>query len=551
MLNLMDKLGEINPQFLRELKGRLKISHLFLAVSISLLGQLILFLDFQTQLPPSPIELPFAHKYCTGQLKYGIADCILDNYNHVMINWQLWYQDVFNLLSLMAIFVLLVGGTYLLINDLATEERRDTLNFIRLSPQSPQSILLGKILGVPILLYIVVLLAIPFHFWLGLNAKIPLNQIFVFYLILLLATFFYYSSALLFGLVGSWLNGFQAWLGSTFMLGFLLFTEALLKHSITRTHPLLVFGLISPKYFIAHFSDSSTLADFHGFGLPLGDSFALSIGFTLSIYFMGIYFIWQSLQHCYRDPNATMLSKQQSYLLTTSCAVITLGCANWHSEVKENLIILLLLNLGLFLYMIAALTPNRQTLQDWARYQHIYSVKHPGKRKLIKDLIWGEKSPSVLAIAINALIAITSISVYISLSLASSHGWDKINGFAALIFAFSLVVIYAALAQLLLFMKNQQRLLWTNGIVAAVIILPPILLFMLFSDPGNQSFLWFFSIVAPAIFLFPPTNYSLSVMDAFLAILGHAGILGLLLWQIKRQLQKAGASATKILLAEN
>ncbi|AHJ30493.1 hypothetical protein NSP_41930 [Nodularia spumigena CCY9414] len=36
-----------------------------------------------------------------------------------------------------------------------------------------------------------------------------------------------------------------------------------------------------------------------------------------------------------------------------------------------------------------------------------------------------------------------------------------------------------------------------------------------------------------------------------LAIVVHAGILSLLLFQIKRQLQKAGESATKTLLAEN
>ncbi|MDB9303755.1 MULTISPECIES: hypothetical protein [Cyanophyceae] len=40
-------------------------------------------------------------------------------------------------------------------------------------------------------------------------------------------------------------------------------------------------------------------------------------------------------------------------------------------------------------------------------------------------------------------------------------------------------------------------------------------------------------------------------MVPMLAMLGHLSILSLLLFQIKRQLQKAGESATKTLLAEN
>ncbi|HYW19889.1 MAG TPA: hypothetical protein VE956_11380 [Nodularia sp. (in: cyanobacteria)] len=559
MLNLKYKLGELNPQFLRELKGRLKIRNVLLAIATSLLGQFILFMAYQTKLPQNPIKWPYSNTYCTGGSEYNRPECMLDNYGDVIINWQLWYQDIFKFLGLIAIFAILVGGTYLLINDLATEERRDTLNFIRLSPQSPQSILFGKMLGVPILLYVVVLLAIPLHLWLGLNAKIPLNQILIFYVIFLAASIFYYSGALLFGLIGSWLGGFQCWLGSAFVLGFLVLNQQyLLKYESVFQGPLIALRLMSPQHFIPNYSLNYEMANFHWFGLSLGNSLVMIIGFSLLVYFMGIYFIWQSLQRCYRDPNATMLSKRQSYLLTTSFTAITLGCANlqneaiksgYFSDIKDNLLFLIFLNFWLFLYLIAALMPNRQTLQDWARYQHIYRVNHPGKYKLVKDLIWGEKSPGVLAIAINALIVFTSTSVF--LSVPSSHGGSKISAFAALIFTFSLLIIYAALAQLLLFMKNEQRLLWTNGIVGAVIILPPIVLFMLFSDPRTQSFLWFFSIVAPSIFLFPPTNYSLNTMGCFLAIVGHASILGLLLFKTKRQLQKAGESATKALLTPN
>ncbi len=504
MLNFKYKLGELNPQFFREIKGRLKKANVLLVVFISFVFQFV-FLAFALD----------------GEL-----------------------QLVYNWLGVIQIIAIIVCGTYALINDLATEERRTTLNFIRLSPQSPQSIFVGKMLGVPILGNMFILLAIPFHVWLGVNAKLPLNQILFFYVILFAASIFYYSSALLFSLVGSWLGRSQAWLGSGFLSLFFIFTQKDLHGSVTEIPA--IFRLINPQYFIPDSANYLIFADFHWFGLPLGKSFIITAVFSLLVYSMGIYFIWQSIERCYHAPHATMLSKKQSYLLTTSFTAITLGCSTTLDA--EALLSLIFLNFGLFFYLIAALTPNRQTLQDWARYQHIYSVKHPGKHKLVKDLIWGEKSPALLAIAINALIVLTSLIAFIA--IASSQEVDKINALASVIFTFSLVVIYAAIAQLLLFMKNQQRLLYTNTALAVLIILPPIFLSLWFSHPGNLTLLWFFSIFAPTIFFFP-ANASLGAMVPILAMLGHLSILSLLLFQIKRQLQKAGESATKALLTAN
>jgi len=71
--------------------------------------------------------------------------------------------------------------------------------------------LVGKLLGVPILLYLVAGLAAPLHLWSGLAAEIPLSLILSFYGVLIASCLFFYSAALLFGLVGSWLGGFLGW----------------------------------------------------------------------------------------------------------------------------------------------------------------------------------------------------------------------------------------------------------------------------------------------------------------------------------------------------
>lgn len=557
--NWISQIGDLNPQLLREIKGRLQKRNVLLVITTSFLTQLGGFLYFQSLLPNShSIVYANSNRYCTGKYLDIAQECFLDGFGNVVINWQLWFQDIFSSLSIIGFFAIIVAGSYLIIHDLSTEERRDTLNFIRLSPQSPQSILLGKMLGVPILIYLGVLLAIPVHLWLGLNAQITWRSIFGFYIIVVTTSLFYFSGALLFGLVGSWLGGFQSWLGSGAVLGLLLLTQQGLKDEISYNYPFAVLKLIDPYYFIPNsLYNSSTelqLENFHWFALPLGNNWLTIIGFAVLTHLLGAYFIWQSLQRCFGDRNATMLSKQQSYLLTIAFTIITIGCANWpklvfsdynsNSALTENMAYLMFLNLFLFLYLIAALTPHRHILQDWARYRHLGN-QQGGKRNLIQDLIWGEKSPGVVAIALNAIIAISGLSLFV---LISSSGLDhKFHSLIALIFAGSLAVIYAVLTQLLLLMKNGQRLFWTNGILGVVIILPVVALAILFSNPGNHTFWWLLSVAAPLIALYP--SGKLSAMTTFLAIMAHAGILGLMLFRMTRQLKQVGESATRVLLA--
>ncbi|MBD2493146.1 hypothetical protein [Nostoc sp. FACHB-280] len=563
---LINYLGNGNPQLFRELKGRLKPRNILLTSALSLLGQFILFISFQAQLPTRYDAVQnLTHRYCTGTIKSDLPGCLADGFGNVIINWQLWSWDVFTWVNIIVSFGLLAAGSYLLINDLATEQRRDTLNFIRLSPQSPQSILLGKMLGVPALLYVAVILALPLHLWMGLNAKIPVMEIISFDAIVIGASFFYYSAALLFGLVGSWLGVFQPWLGIGALLGYLTFTKEALSYNFYANNPASFFGLLNPYFLMPYFDIEidekfsfaiPNFKSFHWFMLSIGESFITMAVFAVVVYFIGAYFFWQSLQRCFRDPNITMLSKKQSYLLTAVFNFIILGCADWKDlifdklprtySIQENFGFLMVLNLGLFLYLIAAITPGRQTLQDWTRYRHIEQTKELSKTSLIQDLIWGEKSPGILAIAINVIMSVTCLSCFALISQVSIE--SKTNAWMALVLAGSLAVIFAALTQLILFMKNEQRQLWAAGVLMSVIILPPIFLGIFFNRPENYPIVWLFSIAAPVIVLSPLSINGLP-LAYFLAILGHFAIATFLVSQLTRKLKKAGESATKALLA--
>ena len=164
--NLLLSFSDWNPQFFREVKGRLKNRNLTLTVLSSFLLQFALLFYFWAALP-APKVTP-SSRYCTGKAIYTYwHDCVLDAQGNVLVNWQIWWTDLFQALTWILPFILLIAGVYLLISDLAKEEQRGTLNFIRLSPQASQTILLGKLLGVPLLVYLGVLLAVPLHLWLA------------------------------------------------------------------------------------------------------------------------------------------------------------------------------------------------------------------------------------------------------------------------------------------------------------------------------------------------------------------------------------------------
>jgi hypothetical protein len=603
-LNLLDRLGNWNPQLFREIKGRLKVRNVAIAVGTSLLGQVILFLFWLGQLPGE--NTYFGDPYCRlsnpylgyqqqyrqlqGQfLRYsgskhydpekiqqlkGSIEEVKGRIQHLQkiqgnnlcppdaIDTQLWWHDhypqIFASLSIFVLFALLVVGTYMLISDLAGEERRGTLNFIRLSPQSPRSILSGKMLGVPILLYLAVVLTIPLQLGLGMSAQIPLVEIISFWAVLVASCAFFYSGALLFGLVSSWLGGFQAWLGSGAVLFFLWVAN---NKPIDYT-PFDWLNLFCPSVVLPYLVDRTgskytqfpfshgVIQNWEWFNLPIGATGFSLVIFALLNYSLWTGWIWQALKRCFCNPNATILSKRQSYWLVGCFEAVILGFAmgegqgyyfGWSN--LTNSLLIACFNLVLFLGLIAALSPHRQPLQDWARYRRssVSTRKGLWHRALVQDLILGGKSPSLIAIAINLVIAATPFFVWIL--LLPSDYIDKTKGLFSVAFFISLMMIYGSIFQLMLLMKTNKRSLWATATVAALNVLPPIIIVMLRIDSYENPTLWLFSTL-PWVGIEQAATTTM-----FMALLSEWVVLVLLNLQLTRQLRRAGDSASKALFA--
>ena len=290
-LHLLDHIGNWNPQLFREIKGRLKMGNMAIASALSLCGQLLLFMCFSALIPVAPphgeYTYPIYRTFCSFKNPDSYdPKCVRDALGNFTINWPQWWLEIFYWLSILSVLALLVAGTYMLVSDLDKEERRGTLNFIRLSPQSAKTIFLGKILGVPILLYLAAILAVPLHLYSGLAAQIPLNGILCFYIAVLASCALFYSAAMLFGLTTSWLGGFQPWLASGMAFVMCCVSALPLACHFTRTaFNLLTF--LSPLAILIYLPTSDN--ELQWFYLPVGTNIASGLALSLLVCGTGTY----------------------------------------------------------------------------------------------------------------------------------------------------------------------------------------------------------------------------------------------------------------------
>jgi hypothetical protein len=552
-LHLLDKIGNWNPQLFREIKGRLNIGNMAIASAFSLSGQLLLLMYYSAQIPVTPPNwnqtYPIYHRFCALETANSYEQgCVRDALGNLAINWPMWWLEIFIWLSILSALALLIAGTYMLVSDLDKEERRGTLNFIRLSPQSAKTIFLGKILGVPILLYLATILAVPMHLYAGLAAQIPLNEILCFYIAVAASCALFYSSAMLFGLTTSWLGGFQPWLASAtvfvvFGISWLPLTRAAWDALIFLS-PL---AILRYQLFLVNKTDFDSLIEdldkLQWFYSPVGTNIASGLALSLLVCGTGTYWMWQGWQRRFPNPSATVLSKRQSYLLVICCQVIFLGFALQSDPPagRANLICLLILNLVMFLALIAALTSDRQSLYDWARYrkQIVPSNQKLWRRYPILDLIWSDKSPAVVAIALNFLSSVIILTPWALLEKSEK------NGYWGVIFCLNLILIYAAITQLFLFTKTRNQEIWAACTVGGAILLPPLILSMLLLTPEKAPILWLSSTFGGFLF---SSSLAASGNTIFISILSQWSVLVLLNLKLRSQLKLAGESASKALL---
>ena len=551
----LQNLLESNPQLFREIKGKINGKNIFITSLLSVFIQAFIILLYFGQLPDIVRDRSQYSRYCTGlRGEYASSSLCIRDINGWAINWSLFWHDIFILFTIDSICILLTVGTFMIISDLVKEEKTGTLNFIRLSPQSASNILLGKIWGVPILVNFFIATIFPLHFISGLKANIPWYLILLFDLIVIASCAFYYSFSALFSLLKIEKAELKPWI-ATFILAFCLWITTLLFFDNHIDNLLvewiLIFNPITAlTYVLDPLAIPSNLVDYMSveslgqllfYEQPLWSRATTGIGFILFNYCLWTYWLWQGATHIFHNPTSTIFSKKQSYWLTGWFVFIALGFTIQDIDrysISDNFILLQFLLLIMFLGLVAALSPHRQTLYDWARYRHQMSKDG---QSLTQELVFGEKSPSTVAIAINAGIATIIIAVGLLLFPFKEQVTNAIWG---LVLTMGIILFYSTVAQWMLLIKSNRRVIWASITVSLLIIGPPIFFAIAELTPQQAPLVWLFSFI-PTVAI-----AEASVSALVLGVLGQWLAITSVSFLMIKKLRKAGRSETKKLFGE-
>ncbi|MGK7887973.1 MAG: hypothetical protein AB4042_01470, partial [Leptolyngbyaceae cyanobacterium] len=492
----LNQLGSWNPQLLRELRGRLQPRSLAAALVLPLLGQLIL---------------------CLLVIQPGGTN----------LQSQRWL-GVFSLLTWTLPFGLFGLGSYYLVSDITQEDKRGTLDFIRLSPRPGWQIILGKILGVPILPYLALLTLVPLHFGAGLVAGVSPLFVLSYYLVLLVGALLCYSLALLYGLSsGSQMPGVNR-LGTTSAsfgaIAVLVLTPLFMFWNLGVTwNPFGPIGTLNP-----YGGDADWL--YWGF-IPVNSNLITSHGFTLANLIMVIILVWRIVLRRFRRPRATFLSKRQGYAILAYLELLMIGFSLRpdlfnRSETLGLAIVAYLLSAIAFVPILFAIAPQRQALLDWSRYE----------AKGLASWLWADKSPMLLAMAVNLLIV---YGLLIPWTYLTGIGLiQPVQTAIAFLSCGTALMTYGTLIQIIMASRTRNPFTWAVGTFFLCLTIPPLILVIVQLTPDNivaSATLW-------AILGFPFAIFDSPIAFGFtlVGIVIQGIVLGGLLWQCDRTLKQLG-----------
>ncbi len=528
--NVLDRIGEYNPQLMREIKSRVSWRNVIIMALVSFFSQMMVLIAQSSKLPVMKAKQNYYNnQYCfyiNNNDSYS-SNCKLDAAGLPIVDWLKWWPDTALGLSTVMVVGLFAGGVYLLASNFSQEERRGTLNFIRLTPQQAGSIIGGKLAGVPLLVYMGTALALPLQFHAIQQAQLPKSSILgwdilissfaiLLYLGAILATMWFKAQSILLAGMAMFLSYPLVYVSSMW------YTESYRRYN----------GLAQTSRYI------------NWYGLHVGDNlfaYLLLTGLTSA----GIYWLYQAIQRRYLKPTATVLSKKQSYLWSAmyhagmaGFAVFGFGSVKLPLGLASNAIsgdsmvsaITSIFSFSWFMLLIPLLLPSQQSLVEWSRQRPVGNKK----RSLWADLVGHEKSPAMLAIAINIAIA---AAVWLPLMLIGNNWSAMPKLLLGIGMTTALAVIYSTVTHWVLFWRVNQRYAWMVGLVGGLVFLPLVFGLVLSAGGGYQQDIPF--LFSPFLWISLEKTSGLIGIVVLLLLASLAAALNVRLW---RGLNKVGRS---------
>jgi ABC-type transport system involved in cytochrome c biogenesis permease component len=467
---IVDAIGDWNPQLLRELKSRVNWRNIIVTGLLSI-GIQVSFLAYRSTLLPVDrvTDRRVYHEYCQINSDAG---CAADALGNPLINWQEWWAHV--AMGSGVIFVLMATvGAYFVASSFRQERELGTLDFLRLVPRSSATVLVGKLLGVPVLVYLAGICVLPLQLYAVHAAQISILTVLTWDLAMVGLTVMCYLSAAL----------------VTLRSHIIPIVLAIIT-SISSG----VLVAISSRWYGDYYKESTL----QWYGILLGNQ-PLTFLVLSTLTCWGIYWLYRALERSYQQPNSPILSRTQSYLWSLNYHLFLLGfCVIYkrhnylplfnisNGKFTHRLAFDLSLNaysgggsydsifgnlppmfwsLLLFwlLLTISLMLPNVRSMAEWAQEQDL-------KPDWWKTMLWDDRSPAILAALVNIGIAIAVWSIPVAIAFPISRS-SIVTWLLASTIALIFAGIWSTIAHFRLFGRvSKYRLLMVG--VASIFILP-------------------------------------------------------------------------------
>ncbi len=493
-----DRLGDWNPQLLREINGRFTSNSLTFILIASAIVQVLGGLWLVNG---SPSEQRFVSGF-------------------QFLNWFLPIGAIFS-------------GMYSLISDLNRERKSGTFDFIKSSPQSGSSIFLGKLIGVPSLVYLVILSIVPLHLGLALLSGASLGLMLLWYLTIGTIGYFCLVVTSLYALFG----------GKFAIVYALLFSQPISA----------ILGLYN-HYLSSVISENSwftTKAGVSWFYLPVTHNIWLFYIFTCCTLLTIASWLWTTIDRKYIDLTATTIEKKDSYIINIIFQLWLVGFVLplMSSTAREGNFVMLSIfqTIGIvwLICLIPAILPSRRSLRSWIySWQQKYADRQRFNWRdpeLVRELIWDDRSPTFLAMGINLAIAASIWGVLAIGVLVLSPNVDLFTKFIVGVTIASILTLIYTVAVHLQCLRSQLRNSEVIPVIFLMSLLPLMCGFLLITGWSSSQI---HTSIGQMLLLFSPFFWvgmaQLSYPAIALTAIAQLGILIGSLKVLKHQLLKFG-----------
>lgn len=247
-------------------------------------------------------------------------------------------DDLLQLVVLLQITVLLLGGGVYCVQSLHGEKELNTFDYQRVTRLKPLDLALGKLLGAPALTYFIVLCLMPMGFWAYFRSTATMSTVLQVYILIFLGSITYHAFALLISLLLK--RGTSAG-GILFFLLIVGLTSVDYSEGGTfgmhRLSPFFAFDLLTRRQSYGATTESGPYALYPSRDLFFGVSVPHVLVLVVIYLTLTMWLLLAVARNIKRDPSVyEVYSSTQSFALLLYLECLLLGFSRWMIPVSES-----------------------------------------------------------------------------------------------------------------------------------------------------------------------------------------------------------------------